>query len=129
MGVKIIKQLAIAWNLMWALSYLVVAFVAPGIGGNPVWLSTVVFLVFGIALLSATVMTSWAKYNATRTVGRIMLVILAVISVYSGIASWTGVALWIVPFADKALFQVSMAFADLIGAAFMLDLALEKNLT
>ena len=123
-----IKQLVIAWNIMWALSYLVVAFVAPGIGGNPVWLSTVVFVLFGIALLSATILTRWAK-STTRTAGRIMLIILAVISVYSGVASWTGAALWVVPFADKEIFQVSMAFADLLGAVFMLDLALEDNLT
>ena len=119
-------KLTVAWNLMWALSYLMVAFLAPGIGGSPVWESALVFLVFGIALLAATTLATWAR-GKTRLAGRITLLILAVFSVYSGIASWTGVALWIVPFADKALFQVSMAFADLIGAAFMIDVALENG--
>jgi hypothetical protein len=128
MGVKIIKQFAIAWNIMWAFSYLVVAFLAPNIGGGSTTGNMLIFLAFGIALLSATVLTSWTK-GTMRTAGRILLVILAIISVASGVASWTGVALWNVPFANKELFQVSMAFADLIGAVFMLDLTLEKNIT
>jgi hypothetical protein len=113
---------------MWALSYIIVAFLAPNIGGGSTISNIVDFLAFGIALLSATVLTSWTKGNM-RTTGRVILVVLATISVGSGVASWTGVALWNVPFADKELFQISMAFADLIGAVFMLYLALESNKT
>lgn len=54
---------------MWAFSYLVVAFLAPGIGGSPVWLSALLFLVFGIALLLATILTNWTV-GKRRTVGR-----------------------------------------------------------
>jgi hypothetical protein len=121
-----IKQLAIAWNIMWALSYFIVAFLAPNIGGGSAIGNMALFLAFGIALLSATVLTSWAKGNM-RTTGRVLLVILATISVGSGVASWTGVALWNVPFANKEPFQISMAFADLVGAVFMLYLALENS--
>lgn len=63
----------------------------------------------------------------TIRVNAILLVVLAMLSVYSGVASWTGKAIWAVPFANKEIFQVSMAFLDLLGAVFMLDLALEKQ--
>jgi len=136
------KKLCIAWLVMWALSYLLVAVIAPGIGGSPIWESSLLFLAFGIALFTAIIFVSWSSFYLKQTlvpntvegtkaaknlglIGRIMLIILAMLSVYSGVASWTGVALWVVPFANKEVFQVSMAFADLIGAAFMLDLALE----
>ncbi|MGA3290496.1 MAG: hypothetical protein ABSD42_09695 [Candidatus Bathyarchaeia archaeon] len=108
------------------LSYLVVTFVAPGIGGNPVWLSATLFSAFGIALFTATVVTDWTKSN-TRAAGRIILIILARLSEYSDVASWTGTALWVVPFVNKEIFQASMVCLDLPGATFMLDLALEKT--
>jgi sulfite exporter TauE/SafE len=112
---------------MWALSYIVVALIAPGIGGSPAWQSAVSFLAFGIALLAATMLKSYSESINKQTLGKYILMFLAGLSVYSGIASWTGVALWIVPFANKEIFQVSMAFADLLGAAFMLYLALDEK--
>ena len=125
------KKLVVSWLLMWALSYLVVAVVAPGVGGSPVWLSVMEFLVFGVALLAATLLTGFDALasrfksgKSVKLVARVALVVLAVLSVYSGIATWAGVFIWVVPFANKEVFQVSMAFADLIGAAAMLYLAL-----
>ena len=111
---------------MWALSYLIVAFVAPGVGGPPIWESAVAFLVFGAALLAATlILTAYpGKNKNVKVVARLTLLILAVLEVYSGIASFTGVFIWVVPFANKEVFQVSMAFADLIGAAAMIYRAL-----
>ena len=117
------KKFAVAWNFMWAFSYIVVAVIAPGVGGSPAWLNMAVFLVFGITLFVATILKGYTKDK--YRLGAYLLIILAAFSVYSGIASWTGVALWVVPFANKEIFQVSMAFADLLGAAFMLYLALE----
>ena len=118
-------KFVVAWNLMWALSYLAVAFVDPGVGGPPVWEDILVFLVFGVALLLAACFKAYGKQKGTRVLGKWMLCILAVASVFSGIASFTGVQMWSVPFVNREIFQVAMAFADLVGAAFMLTLALE----
>jgi hypothetical protein len=135
------KKFVVSWLVMWALSYLCVAVVAPGVGGPPVWASAVEFLGFGVALLAATVFVAWGEFYLKQTlvpntaagseaaknlmvIGKITLGVLAVLSVYSGIASFTGVFIWVVPYADKAVTQVSMAFLDLVGAAAMIYLAL-----
>jgi len=53
------NKLVVSWLLMWALSYVVVAVVAPGVGGPPVWLSVVEYLVFGVALLAPVLIVGW----------------------------------------------------------------------
>ena len=119
------RKFALAWLMMWALSYLVVAFVAPGVGGGSTVEDIIEFLAFGAALMAATLVVGFYPGKKVKLVGKLCLCVLAVLSVYSGVASFTGVALWVVPFANKEVFQVSMAFLDLLGAAVMLRLALE----
>lgn len=115
-------RLSVAWLVMWAISYFAVAIIAPGISGDPydVWL----YAGFGVALLVGVVLTQLSSV-ILNSIGRVALFLLAVLSIGSGIASWAGVAVWNVPFPDKALFQVSMAFANLIAATFMFMLAFE----
>ena len=115
-----------AWLFMWALSYLAVAVLAPDIGGGAAW-DWLIFVAFGIFLIVGTIFANWSSLRYTNVAGRIILFVLAVISVGSGIASWTGLQTWLVPFANKEIFQVSMAFADLISATFMIALALDPN--
>jgi len=105
---------------MWAISYFAVATIAPGISGDPndVWL----YAGFGGALLIGVILTQLSSV-VLNSIGKVVLFLLAVISIGSGIASWAGVEIWNVPFLSKELFQVSMAFADLIAAAFMFVLA------
>jgi hypothetical protein len=46
---------------------------------------------------------------------------------FGGVASWTGLVQWNVPFVNVELFQVSMAFADLLSAVFMFVIAIEQK--
>jgi hypothetical protein len=78
-------------------------------------------------MLATTLIIGFYPGEKNKLVARYVLAVLAVLSVFSGISSFTGVQLWVVPFANKEIFQVSMAFADLLGAAFMLYLALNKE--
>ena len=120
-------KISVAWCLMWGFSYLMVVLVDPGVGGPPVWQDIVAFSVFGILLLAAAVLKAYVTKNKIVQQFSIgLLLVLAALSVYSGIASFTGAQLWVVPFANKEFFQVSMALMDLLGAVFMIDLALEK---
>ena len=121
------KKFVVSWLLMWALSYLVVAVVAPGVGGPPVWLDIVEYLGTGAALMAATLIIGYYPGESVKVIARAALVVLAVISVYSGIGSFAGVFIWVVPYADKAVTQVSMAFLDLVGAAAMIYLALDEK--
>jgi hypothetical protein len=107
---------------MWAFSYLAVAFLAPGVSGD-VNLGVILY-----GLIYVWIVVTFAVYVwGSQTIGRISFFILGIFSTFSGVASWTGVAIWNVPFANKELFQVSMAFADLISAAFMFFLAIAKT--
>lgn len=120
-------KFAIAWNIMWALSYLFVALIAPGVGGGSTFGNIITYLLFGALMLATTLIIGFYPGEKNKLVARYVLAVLAVLSVFSGISSFTGVQLWVVPFANKEIFQVSMAFADLLGAAFMLYLALNKE--
>jgi hypothetical protein len=118
-----LKTLIFSWNVMWALSYLIVAAVAPNIEGTTLQ-GQLIFVPYGLALLAATLLSTLTT-GKKQTAGRAALIILASLSVYSGVASWSGAAAWNIPFADKAPFQVSMALLDLVGAASMLYLAFD----
>lgn len=118
-----LRKFAVAWNLMWGLSYVIVALFAPWIGGEEVTINIVLYMALGISILLSLALLNRKKGHS---VGRGMLAILGVVSVYGGIASWTGLTLWNVPFPNRELFQVSMAFADLLGAVFMFFLAIDS---
>ena len=118
-----LKTLAISWTLMWGLTYIIVAFVAPNIALD----TPALFYAF----LGAVFLFSLAmRYIVSNKLGRIFVrcafFSLGVFEVIGGVMSWTGVGLWNVPFADVALFQISMAFADLISAVFLFVLAIGK---
>lgn len=117
-----LRKFAFAWNLMWGLGYIIVALSAPWIGGEEVTINIALYMALGIGILFSLTLLYLKKWYR---VGRGILMILGVISVYGGIASWTGLTLWNVPFPNRELFQVSMAFADLLGAVFMFVLAID----
>lgn len=138
---KTLAKFAIAWLLMWAISYIAVAIVSPNIGENNTALNICLYMFMGTAILTTTL---FYTFTATPTAyfkmpevkhkllikhryACILLVFLAVLEIRGGVASWTGATIWNVPFPNKELFQVSMAFADLISAVFMLYLALDDD--
>lgn len=115
-----LKNFAIAWTLMWGLSYIVVAMIAPDISDLP----GIVYIVTGELIIMGVTMKVCDIH--ARGFTNIFLGCLGGLMIYGGIASWTGVAIWNVPFENLELFQVSMAFADLLSATFMFVLALER---
>jgi hypothetical protein len=117
-----LKDFAEAWTIMWGLSYIMVALVAPKISGASDALSYAIlggFILFAI-LLSEIADDQFGYY----IVGGI-LSFLGGAEVFGGVASWSGVAQWNVPFPNKEIFQVSMAFADLLSAVFLILLAID----
>lgn len=103
---------------MWGGAYIATAIFAPQISGDT-FLGTVFYTILGIVTISSVLIQ---KYD--KTMGSIILFPLAVVGIYGGVASWSGIATWNVPFPNKELFQVSMAFGELVTAVLMLYLAL-----
>ena len=116
-----LKTLAIAWTLMWGLSYVAVAFVAPNIATDT---SALFYFILGAVFLLGIVALYITDNKMGQLVIRGLFFGLGAFEVIGGVASWTGAGLWNVPFADVALFQVSMGFADLISAVFLFVLAI-----
>ena len=117
-----LKTLAIAWILMWGMSYIMVALVAPWIADTP----PLVYGALGAFILFCLLLRHIAYDELGNNIVRIIFFCLGTLMVFGGITSWTGVALWNVPFPNVEIFQVSMAFADLLSAVFMFVLAIEK---
>jgi len=117
-----LKRLAVAWCLMWGISYLVVAVTTP-------WISEVSNIIY--ASLGAWILLSLALLHLVHSkighiIIRLMFFAQGVLMVYGGVTSWTGIAVWNVPF-NPELFQVSMAFADLLAAVFLFVLATSEK--
>ncbi len=113
-----IKNIAAAWLVMWGLSYIFYAALVPWIG----LVSKILYAVLGIVIVGSAIHSGLVGKNWQLS---ILNVVLALLQIYGGVASWTGLHIWNVPFANKELFQVSMAFADFVAAAFLLYLASE----
>jgi len=110
---------------MWALSYIAVAILCPTVSGLGQLESVVFYMVIGWALIIALLLRWWEKDNRFyKPVANIILFVLGIFEVFGGVASWTGVSLWNVPFENIAAFQISMAFADLLSAVMMFALAI-----
>lgn len=122
MALSSLSKIAAAWNIMWGSAYICVAFIAPEIFGD-IDFGVVACILLGILILIAVCLL-YANMPF-RQVGKFLFIILGTVEVFSGVASWTGVVRWNVPFVVVELFQVSMAFMDLISAVFMFVLVLE----
>jgi hypothetical protein len=111
-----LKNFAVAWNVMWALSYIIVAVVAPNISLDT---SAFFYAIFGVVLLFCVLVQYLANDTLGRKIVALMLIAFGVFMAYGGVASWTGASLWNVPFTNIEIFQVSMAFANLLSAVFL----------
>jgi len=116
-----LKDLAEAWTIMWGISYIITALVAPSISDAPAIFygalgAFILFMVFFIHL-------AYDKLGYHIMTGAFFA--LGIAMTYGGVVSWTGAGLWNVPFPNKELFQVSMAFADMLSAVFLFLLGIE----
>ena len=125
-----LELVATAWLLAWGISNIMTAIFTPSIAGD-VGSDAVLGMLFygslGIILTTVTILLQFKLSTLTRVFLCYILFALAVMSVFGTVASWSGIAVWDVPFADKAGFNISMAFMDFISAVFMLILALGKQ--
>ncbi len=122
---KTFTQIAICWTLMWGLAYFATGLFTPEIMGSSTLIGFLTCDVLGGAIIFALELRQLS--SSWRTLARVMLVILALVEISGGILSWSGASLWNIPFANKEIFQVSMAFADLVSAVFMLYLAVYND--
>jgi drug/metabolite transporter (DMT)-like permease len=117
-----LRKFAVAWCLMWGLSYVVVAVVAPWISD----VSNIVYTSLGVSILLSLVLSYRVHDRFGWIIIRMIFFAQGVLMVYGGVTSWTGLAVWNVPF-NPEMFNVSMAFADLISATFFFVLALTEK--
>jgi len=108
---------------MWGLAYIATAIFAPWIAED-VAAGTLLYAVLGCLILFFLILYRIAYDNLGYVFTAILLGAIGILEVYSGIASWTGLMMWNVPFANLEIFQVSMAFADLISAVIFFYLAI-----
>lgn len=123
MALSNLMKVALAWTTMWGISYIITALITPTISLDT---PPLFYGCLGLVILIGVL----AKILAHDTVGFVLVgllfAVLACFMVYGGVASWAGLGIWNVPFANKEIFQVSMALADFIAAAFMFTIAFDK---
>jgi len=122
MALSSLSKLAVAWLIMWGLSYIIVAIIAPNIATDT---PAVFYVWLGCLILFGLLLRYLAHDKIGYTIVKLCFFALGTLMVGGGVASWTCVARWNVPYMAPDLAQVSMAFADLISAVFMFVLVLE----
>jgi len=116
-----LKDLAEAWTIMWGISYIITALVAPSISDTP----AILYGWLGALILFMVLMMHLAYDKVGYRIVAIVFFALGIMMTYGGVVSWTGAGLWNVPFPNKDLFQVSMAFVDMLSAVFLFLLGIE----
>ncbi len=125
-----LERISIAWLTAWGISYIATALIAPEIAGTNTNnnITSAFYFLTGILFIMALILRHIGyKRQTSRYISDIILIILTFFEIVSGVASWTGVVTWNVPFANKELFQVTMGFMDFVSAVFMLILILPEN--
>jgi hypothetical protein len=121
-----VERFAYAWVLCWGLMYIWTAIADPTISGGDAILGTFLYAGFGIFILVGAEFRARGLYKnnkALRKAGSFMLVLATLVEILSAVQSWTGLAIWNVPFSNKEGFQISMSFMDFISSVLMLLLA------
>ena len=119
-----LRRFAAAWCLMWGSCYVIVAVTAPWVSD----LSNIVYACLGVWILLSLVLSYLVHDRFGLIIIRMMFLVQGVLLVYGGVTSWTGLTIWNVPF-NPEIFQVSMAFADLLGAVFLFVLAMTEKVS
>jgi len=121
-----VERFAYAWILCWGLMYIWTAIADPNISGGDAILGAFLYGGFGVFILVGAEFRARGLYKnnkALRKAGSSMLVLGTLVEILSAVLSWTGLAIWNVPFSNKEGFQISMSFMDFISSVLMLLLA------
>ena len=113
---------------MWAATYIAVAFIAPTVGGV---FNNIYMFLYGV-LLTLCVAGQLVPYTGkhVKTVSRASktgLFGFAIAEVIGGVMSFTGALRWNLPFANMEVFQVIMAFMDLVAASLLFFIVLDQD--
>jgi len=101
---------------MYGLTYIFCAAVKPDVFyGLPSIYGAIALITIGILMILGL----WLIGKKNSRSAKIILFSLGCHATLAGVASWTGLITWDVPFQDKPIFNVSMAFLDLLGAVFL----------
>lgn len=129
-----LKSFALMWVLMWATTYIAVAFIAPTVGGT---FNNIYMCLYGVLLTLCVVgqfLVNGKHVNVFRNfeiflsrASKIGLFVFAIAEVIAGVMSWTGALRWNLPFPNTEIFQVSMAFMDLVAATLMFVVVFDKD--
>jgi hypothetical protein len=111
---------------MWATTYITVAFVAPTVGGA---FNSTYMLLYGAVLIACVAGQFLLKNKQSKLAkaSKIGLFAFAIAETIGGVMSFTGALLWNVPFANTEVFQVSMAFMDLVSATMLFYVVFEQD--
>jgi len=121
-----LELIASAWTLAWGISYIITAIFTPSIGGDTNT-GIAFYGILGILITISTILLQLKLQTITRVILCYLLIDVSIASIAGAVGSWSGIVTWNVPFADKALFSITMAFMNFISAVFMLILALGKQ--
>ena len=112
---------------MWAFAYIVTALFAPWVGDLDAFANFAIYLFLGCWIVFTLLLSALVSDMLGQRIVRCLWFVLGLVEVFGGITSWAGLGIWNVPFPNKELFQVSMAFADLLSAVFMFYLAIDTT--
>ena len=130
-----VARFAVAFVVVWALMHLIAAFSAPWISvDTPPWMVSAIYIPLGLSLLIAVALlqstSSFYMRNKkvnpkeARNIGKIILIVNAVLQVWSSINTFTGQAMLNIPFRNVEIFQAMMSFNEALSAVFMFYLVL-----
>jgi uncharacterized phage infection (PIP) family protein YhgE len=121
-----VTRFSVAWIVVWAFMHIITAFSVPWISVNtPSWIVSVVYIPLGLSLLIAVALLR-ASNSKARNIGKIILIVNAVIQVWGSINTFTGQAMLNLPFRNIEIFQAMMSFNEGLSAVFMLYLILDE---
>lgn len=105
--------------LVWGLTYPICAIIKPDIIGmlTPEQSRIALFAVGG-SILSGFLLRD-------KPIGKVILFIMGIAEAIGGVASWSGITQWNVPFTDKTSFNISMGIMDLLSSVAMITKSLE----
>jgi hypothetical protein len=127
-----VERFAYAWILCWGLMYILTAILDPTISGGNAIQGAFLYGVYGVFILVGAESRARGLHENNgilRKIGSSMLVIATLAEIYGAVLSWTGLAIWNVPFSNKEGFQISMSFMDFASSVLMLLLATSSRYT
>jgi len=121
-----VAKFAVAYIVVWALMHIISAFTCPWINvDTPPWITVAVYIPLGISLLVALAfILRCSKGSPGALIGKTILIVNAVLQVWSSINTFTGQSMLNIPFQNVEVFQAMMSFNEALSAVFMFYLAL-----